>query len=266
MNKKINKVAIYKNNNEKSIEVEEKLKKELEKLGLEVVDESYDLAISIGGDGTFLKMVNKTNFNEDIYYVGINTGTLGFLQELTTEDYKVFFENIINNILTIEEIALEEINVITKNSTYHYLALNEIVVRRKDLKVLESKIKVDDVFLEDYAGDGLLISTNVGSTAYNMSLNGSIIDKSITALALTPIAPLRSKMYKNLNNSIILSKERIIELEPTTPNLILTIDGVNQEIEDVIKIQVKISEHKIKCLKTNHNNFIKTVHDKLIGN
>lgn len=266
MERKINKVAIYKNDNEKSIEVEEKLIKELEKLGLEVVNENYDLAISIGGDGTFLKMVNKANFNKNIYYVGINTGTLGFLQELTTEDYKAFLEDIINNILTIEEIALEEINVITKNSTYHYLALNEVVVRRKDLKVLESKIKVDDVFLEDYAGDGLLISTNVGSTAYNMSLNGSIIDKSITALALTPIAPLRSKMYKSLTNSIILSKERIIELEQTTPNLILTIDGINQEIEDVIKIQIKISEHKIKCLKTNHNNFIKIVHDKLIGN
>lgn len=266
MNRKINKIAIYKNDSEKSIEVEETVKKELEKLGLEIVDENYDLAISIGGDGTFLKMVNKTNFNEDIYYVGIHTGTLGFLQELTTEDYKAFFEDIINNIRTIEEIALEEINVITKINTYHYLALNEVVIRRKDLKVLESKIKIDNVFLESFAGDGILISTNVGSTAYNMSLGGSIIDKSITALSLTPIAPLRSKMYKNLNNSIILSKERIIELEPTTPNLILTIDGRNQEIDDVAKIQVKISEHKIKCLKRNSDNFIKTVHDKLIGN
>ena len=266
MDRKINKVAIYNNNKEKSIEVEEKLKKDLKKLGLEVVDENYDLAISIGGDGTFLKMVNKTNFKEDIYYVGINTGTLGFLQELTTEDYKKFLDDIINNILTMEETFLEEINVIAKNNTYHFLALNEVVIRRKDLKVLESKIKVDDVLLEDFAGDGLLISTNVGSTAYNLSLGGSIIDKNITALSLTPIAPLRSKMYQNLNNSIILSKERIIELEPKHENLMLTIDGINKEIDDVIKIQVKISEHKIKCLKGSNDNFIKTIHDKLIGN
>lgn len=266
MKRKINKITIYKNSSEKSIEAERELAKELEKHKLEIVDKNYDLAISIGGDGTFLKMVNRTNFNENIYYVGINTGTLGFLQELTTEDYKVFLEDITKNILTTEEIALEEISVITKNNTYHYFALNEIVIRRKDLKVLESKIKVDDVFLEDFAGDGLLISTNVGSTAYNMSLGGSIIDKNITALTLTPIAPLKSKMYKNLNNSIILSKERTIKLEPTTPNLILTIDGINKEIEDIIKIQVKISEHKIKCLKRNSDNFIKTVHDKLIGN
>ena len=124
MDRKINKVAIYNNNKEKSIEVEEKLKKDLKKLGLEVVDENYDLAISIGGDGTFLKMVNKTNFKEDIYYVGINTGTLGFLQELTIEDYKKSLEDIINNILTMEETFLEEINVIAKNNTYHFLALN----------------------------------------------------------------------------------------------------------------------------------------------
>ena len=266
MDRKINKVAIYNNNKEKSIEVEEKLKKDLKKLGLEVVDENYDLAISIGGDGTFLKMVNKTNFKEDIYYVGINTGTLGFLQELTIEDYKKFLDDIINNILTIEETFLEEINVIAKNNTYHFLALNEVVIRRKDLKVLESKIKVDDVLLEDFAGDGLLISTNVGSTAYNLSLGGSIIDKNIVALSLTPMAPLRSKMYQSLNNSIILSKERIIELELKHENLILTIDGINKEIDDVIKIQVKISEHKIKCLMGSNDNFIKTIHDKLIGN
>lgn len=266
MKRDINKIAIFKNDSEKSIEAEEKLKIELEKLGLEVVDENYDLAISIGGDGTFLKMVNKTNFKENIYYVGINTGTLGFLQELTIEDYKIFLEGIMNNTFTTEEIALEEISVIAKDNTYHYLALNEVVIRRKDLRVFKSKIKIDNVFLEGFAGDGVLISNNIGSTAYNMSLGGSIIDKSIPALELTPIAPLTSKMYKNLNNSLILSKERIIELEPTTSNLILTIDGKSEEIENVIKIEVKLSNHKIKCLKRSSDNFIKIVHDKLIEN
>ena len=77
--RKINKIRIFANENEESYKIKLKLQGVLEKYKFEVVEEDYDLAIAIGGDGSFLRMVNGTNFNSDIYYVGINTGTLGFL-------------------------------------------------------------------------------------------------------------------------------------------------------------------------------------------
>ena len=80
--RKINKIRIFANENEESYKIKLKLQGVLEKYKFEVVEEDYDLAIAIGGDGSFLRMVNGTNFNSDIYYVGINTGTLGFLQEI----------------------------------------------------------------------------------------------------------------------------------------------------------------------------------------
>ena len=75
----------------------------------------------------------------------------------------------------------------------------------------------------------------------------------------------KNARYHNLDNSIILSSKRVIELIPTSPNLILTFDGKNEEIENVIKIEVKLSNRKIKCLTTQNNNFIKTIHNKIIG-
>ena len=259
------KVKIFRNSTNKTTEVERKVIEELNKNDFKLVQENYDLAISIGGDGTFLKMVNETNFKEVLYYVGINTGNLGFLQELTTDDYEKFIQDLANDILIEDTKSLEEIIVTTKYKTISYFALNEVVIRNKNLKALETDIKIDNVLLEEFVGDGILISTNVGSTAYNMSLGGSIIDKEIQALSLTPIAPLKNARYHNLDNSIILSSKRVIELIPTSPNLILTFDGKNEEIENVIKIEVKLSNRKIKCLTTQNNNFIKTIHNKIIG-
>ena len=262
----MNRVKIFKNSSEKSKRMEEKLIHDLKLHNFEINKDSYDLAISIGGDGTFLRMVNETGFNENIYYVGINTGSLGFLQEVDMNDSPNLIEKLSKNEYKIEDIYLQETKIVTKNKEYTYLSLNEIVIRRIDLKVLECLVKIDDEILEEFVGDGLLISTNIGSTAYNMSLGGSIIDKSIKALSLTPIAPIKNKIYKNLNNSIVLSEQRTISIEPIKAPIIPSIDSVNKEFEDIIKIESKISNHKIKCLKINHTNFIKTVHDKLIGN
>ncbi len=200
MERKINKVKIFTNSSEKTKVVTDKLIKALEEYNFEIVEENYDLAISIGGDGTFLHMLNKANFNEEIYYVGINTGSLGFLQEIDLEKNPDFVERLNNNHYDLEDIYLEEITVTTKDQTINYTALNEMVVRDKKLKVLECIVEVKEELLETFIGDGLLISTNTGSTAYNVSLGGSIISKDLLALSLTPIAPLKNKIYHSLSN------------------------------------------------------------------
>ena len=155
MERKINKVKIFTNSSEKTKVVTDKLIKALEEYNFEIVEENYDLAISIGGDGTFLHMLNKANFNEEIYYVGINTGSLGFLQEIDLEKNPDFVERLNNNHYDLEDIYLEEITVTTKDQTINYTALNEMVVRDKKLKVLECIVEVKEELLETFIGDGL---------------------------------------------------------------------------------------------------------------
>ena len=145
MGRRINKVKLFVNDNEKSNIVAKDLELELFKYGFKVVTRgAYDLAISIGGDGSFLRMVKETKFNEDIYYIGVNSGTLGFLQEIDIKDTVDFVKRLNSDEYKIEEISVQETKVITEDNVYYYDSLNEIVVRNRDFNVLRVPVYVDD--------------------------------------------------------------------------------------------------------------------------
>ena len=98
------------------------------------------MGIAIGGDGSFLRMVKKCNFNPNVLYVGINSGTLGFAQEVGIEEIDFFIEELKDSKYKIDDIGIEEINVITGEGTLNFNALNEIVIREKDLNTLFPKL------------------------------------------------------------------------------------------------------------------------------
>ena len=173
--RKINKVKIFANENEVSYKIKLKLIEELEKYNFELVDENYDLAIAIGGDGSFLRMVNNTNFNSNIYYVGINTGTVGFLQEIKPDNLEYFVSSLNENNFKVDNIGTLETKITTDDSVSRHFSLNEIVIRQMELNALTMEIYIDGYFLETFAGDGILVSTSVGSSAYNTSFNGALI-------------------------------------------------------------------------------------------
>ena len=134
------------------------------------------------------------------------------------------------------------------------------------MKVIDTLIHIDNELLENYHGDGIMISTSTGSTAYNLCYGGSIIYNTLNALSITPIAPLNNKVYKSLTNSVIIPEYKTIFFTPNAKeDLLLTIDGNNLEVKNCLKIEVKLENKKIKCLKMNDSNFIKTVNNKLIG-
>ena len=105
MDKKVHSIKIYTNTKEKSKLVEKELKRELENYSFLIDDHNYDMGISIGGDGTFLKMVHDSDF-KDIYYAGINTGSLGFLQETQIKDCLPFILRLKENDYDIEELLI----------------------------------------------------------------------------------------------------------------------------------------------------------------
>lgn len=263
--RKINKIKLFINDNEKSKIVAKDLELELKKYDFKIVSRNYDLAISIGGDGSFLRMVKDTKFNEDIYYIGINSGTLGFLQEIDIDKCVDFVKRLNSDNYKIEEIGIQESKVITEDEVLLFDSLNEIVVRDMDFNTMKLGVYIDNELLENFTGDGLLISTSTGSTAYNMSFGGSIIYNTLKTLSITPIAPLNNRVYRSLVNSVIVPSDKIISLVPKdNKNVFFMIDGVNKRIENVIKIETKIAKKSIKCLRMNDFHFIKVVNDKLL--
>ena len=261
---KINKVKLYVNNDSKSLEVSKKLQRELSKYNFEITNNDYELAISIGGDGSFLRMIRDNNFNDNIYYIGVNSGTLGFLQEIDIENTMNFVKRLYNEDYKIEELSFEENIIYTDNYEYKYHSLNEIVIRKSDFSIFKSKIFIDNELLENFSGDGLLVSTSTGSTAYNMSFNGPIIYNSLDTLVLTPIAPLNNKVYSSLANPLIVPSDKEITIIPNDQKLFFMIDGKIKKLDNISKIKIKISQKKIKCLRMNEFHFIKIVNSKII--
>ncbi len=261
----IKRFKIFNNDNEKSIEAKRVVIDKLEKNGFVLDDENYDLVIAIGGDGSFLRMVKQTNFNSDILYVGINAGTLGFAQEVSLDSIDEFINELKANNYKVDNIGVQETKVITKNSDSNFYSLNEIVVRQKELNTLVLDVKIEDVFLERFIGDGLLIATSFGSTAYNLSFGGSIVYNTFHTLQLTPIAPLNNKSYRTLLNPVILPENKIITLIPTRDNnLLITIDGENNVYSDVDKIETVVGKKRIKCLRRKDYDFSKKINEKFL--
>lgn len=263
----IKSIKLFINNNDKSIKTAKLIKEELIKNGFIIDDNDYNLAIAVGGDGSFLRMVKKNNFNSDIYYIGINSGTLGFMQEVKIDEIDKFIDELKNNQYKVEEIGIQETIINSLNNSSRFYSLNEIVIRDKNLKVVKLDINVDNALLERFMGDGILVASSSGSTAHNLSYGGSIVYNTFTSLQITPMGPINSKTYKSLINSVIIPDKKEILLVPKEghKNLIVTVDGENNFYDNVDSIITKIDDKKIKCLRLSHYNFSEKINEKLLS-
>lgn len=264
--RKINKIKIFANNNQKSTEIKRLLEVELLKSKFEIVDSNFDLAIAVGGDGSFLRMVKACNFNSDISYIGINAGTLGFAQEIRFENYPDFVKKLNNNEFRTESIGIQETVINHKDSISHFYSLNEFVVRNGNLDTAFFKIKVNDKLLENFVGDGILVSTSFGSTAYNLSFGGSIVFNELHTLQITPIAPLNNRSYCCLRNSVIVPENKKITIIPTNlkKTLVVTVDGENNFYDEVKSIETYIKDKRINCLRELDYDFVSKVNEKFL--
>ena len=261
----IKKFRLFVNDNDKSREVAEIVNKKLNEAGVKSAKKDYDLAIAIGGDGSFLRMVKATNFNSNVLYIGINAGTLGFAQEVSVQEIDKFVDELKNNDFKVDNIGVQETKVITDDSDSYFFSLNEIVLRQKELNTLVLDVNIDDVFLETAVGDGLLISTSFGSTAYNLSFGGSIVYNTFHTLQITPIAPLNNKSYRSLLNSVILPENKVISLVPQrNRDLLITVDGENKYYENVVRVETVVDKKRINCLRRKGYNFVEKINEKFL--
>ena len=259
-------VKLFVNDNETSKNVSKIVKEKLEIANFQIVEDNYDLAIAIGGDGSFLRMIKNTNFNENCLYIGIIGGTLGFAQEVNIEEIDQFILDLKDKNYKVENIGIQEIEIKTPDTISKQLSLNEMIVRDMELNTANLKVLVEDVLLEDFVGDGLLLATSFGSTAYNLSFGGRIAYNTFHTLQLTPIAPLNNKSYRNLLNSVILPDNKEIVIKPCnrTKNLLITVDGDNNFYKNVDYVSSKVSGREIQILRMKDYNFIKKINDKFL--
>lgn len=225
-----------------------------------------ELNICIGGDGAFLRAIHRNKF-PNIPFVGINTGHLGFFQEILPENIDELIEKYLNKDYIIEEISLVHAEIHTKSKTFQLTGVNEIVIKGTKSKVVHLEIFIDGNHLERFSGDGVIISTPVGSTAYNFSSGGSIIYPSLKTLQLTPLSPISSKAYRSLPNSAVIPGDIVISIKPETryENSILVInDGIEFKYNYIIGIDLKLSHKTIKKLNFDKDTYWNNLKSKFL--
>lgn len=263
----IKNIRLFPNNNVKSMDAMKLIKDKFTSRGFVITDNNYDLGIAIGGDGSFLRMIKANNFDSNIYYVGVNTGTLGFLQEIKIDEIDTLIMELETSVYKVEDISIQETEIFFGNQVSRIYSLNEIVLRDSNLGIVRFDVSIDGDMIESYVGDGMLIATSTGSTAHNLSYGGSIVYNTFSSLQITPIGPINSKVYKSLINSVIIPENREISIIPNTDkrDLIVTVDGVNINYDKVDKITTKIGNKKIKCLRLNRYNFPQKINEKMLN-
>jgi NAD+ kinase len=226
------------------------------------LDRTYDLMITIGGDGTLLRSITYVR-DLGIPIMGINTGRLGFLATLKQEMLHSELNKILFGEYDIKERSLLEVSVNNKPnfSDFNY-ALNEVSVGRKNTtSMIEIKTVLDGEYLNTYWADGLIISTPTGSTGYSLSCGGPIMSPSSQTFSITPIAP------HNLNaRPLIISDETIIELsvKGREESHLLSLDSKIISLKNNTVIKIKKASFKIKLASLQNISFYKTLRNKLL--
>lgn len=220
-----------------------------------------DMVISIGGDGTFLKAANRVG-RKSIPILGINTGRLGFLADISPEEIDIIFEEIYKNQYTVEERSVLQLKC--ENETFENppYALNEIAVLKRDSSSMISiRTAINGSHLTTYQADGLVIATPTGSTAYSLSVGGPIMVPHSKTIAMTPVAP------HSLNVRPIVIRddwEITLEVESRSHNFLVAIDGRNESCQEGTRLTISRADYTIKVVKRHNHPFFETLRNKLM--
>ncbi|MDY0177820.1 MAG: hypothetical protein RBR85_01075, partial [Bacilli bacterium] len=209
----------------------------------------------IGGDGTFLKAIqNNLDRLNDVCFLGINNGKLGYFYDYTVDEIQEALSDLDNGRLVEKSFSLLEGTVVCENETYDIAAVNEIKIS-SIYKTLECEVFINEEKLENFAGNGLIVSSQLGSTALNKSVGGAIIETGVPCLELTPIAPVTNNLISPLTNPLILKEDVDITIKGKFSDALVSFDNVL--IEDrPLSINVKKSSLKVKILLKKNHSFI----------
>lgn len=263
-------IFIYKNNTELSEETHVKLSAILPEYGFEEVAEyssDVDLIACIGGDGTFLNMTHKCNF-PSCPIIGINTGHLGFFQEVVPDELRAFMETYTCGKYSLQTIKPIAADIYSEDEIYRHYGLNEIMIRGPHTHITHLKVDIDGTTVQDFCGDGILVSTNVGSTAYNYSLGGAIVAPELDVLQLTPIAPSNTNAYRCFHSSVIYPSQKIVTLitekNTLSDELIIAYDGLLNTYDNVSKIKISQSDMSVNLIRFSDYGYWAKLKDKLL--
>lgn len=227
------------------------------------LDKSYEMLLSVGGDGTFLRAVTYVR-NSGIPILGINAGRLGFLANVQQENIETFLQLVLEKKYKISKRTLLSLKCSPKVDSINEInfAMNEVTVSRKDTtSMITIETFLNNEYLTSYWADGLIISTPTGSTGYSLSCGGPILTPDASSLVITPIAP------HNLNaRPIVIPDNTTLKLKITgrEENYLVSLDSRIAAVKNESVLTIKKTPFKINMVEISEETFLKTLRKKLL--
>jgi NAD+ kinase len=226
------------------------------------LNSSFDMLISIGGDGTILRAAALVR-NSGVPILGINAGRLGFLATVQKENISEFMQFIIKKKYTISKRTLLSLSCTPTNEAIEEInfALNEVSVSRKDTtSMITIETYLNNEFLNSYWADGLIIATPTGSTGYSMSCGGPIVTPNVSSFVVTPIAP------HNLNaRPLVIPDDTQIRLKVSgrEDNYLVSLDSRITVVPNETILIINKTPFQINMVEIPEETFLKTLRTKL---
>ncbi len=233
-------------------------------VGLEGVDfntmcKSSDFLVSLGGDGTLLSLVRRSyKFGKPV--CGINAGNLGFLADVRIEEVDNFLRQLRAGECRIDDRMMISGILISKGEETYFYAFNDVVVTRDTVsKMATIEAYVEDEMFNSYRGDGLIISTPTGSTAYNLAADGPVMYPLTKAFILNPICP-----HSLTQRALVMPADFTIKIKTPDRKLLVVIDGQDsyclEKDDDLI---IRGSKKNAKLLHRKERNYFRVLKEKL---
>ena len=227
------------------------------------LDSSFDILVSIGGDGTILR---ATTFIRDsgIPIIGINAGRLGFLAKVPKENIETFLQLVLEKNYSISQRTLLSLECSPENEQINEMnfAMNEVTVSRKDTtSMITIETSLNDEYLNSYWADGLIISTPTGSTGYSLSCGGPILTPEVKGLVITPIAP------HNLNaRPLVIPDDTKIKLKVSgrEDQYLVSLDSRIATLNNNSVLTIRKTPFQINMVEIPNETFLKTLRNKLL--
>lgn len=257
------------NKHEVEIAIQDNFYKHIKSLGIKnninetIKDDNFDadMAISVGGDGTFLRTALKVG-KKDIPIFGINAGRLGFLADVGDAELEIALEDILYGKYRIEKRSL--LNLSTENKCFSGFncALNEIAILKQDTaSMITIHAIVNGDYLNSYEADGLIIATPTGSTAYSMSVGGPILTPTSSNFVISPIAP-----HSLTTRPLVVDDDCKITLDVASRSgsFLISLDGRSEICPIGTRLTISKAEYSLKVVKRLNQTFFNTLREKLM--
>jgi len=257
--------AFYSRTDEFSCAVQSELQTKLIARGFSLDEKTPELVIFVGGDGTFLRAVHHHLKNlEAITFVGVRSGTLGFFCDYGCEETDLLIEDLTKENTKTFEYRLLEVGLNYDHQRRKIYAVNEVRLENP-FHTMMSDVAIDGHSLERFRGNGLIVCSSIGSSAYNKSLGGALIDPNIVTMQLTEIATIQNNAYRSLGSSLVLSSDRVITFKGDFSHTVVGYDHIVMESKIALNsIDVRLSKKTLRLMHKNQHEYCELIHKTFV--